>query len=93
MGTATARLMSGAGRIESAIPLTLPSPPFSGERGIRGAFARMGRGEFEARCSKRQAGRPIRAMGATRTRCVKENGKPPMPFGWLLLTLESTETP
>ncbi|NLI83778.1 MAG: type III-A CRISPR-associated RAMP protein Csm5 [Deltaproteobacteria bacterium] len=36
-----------------------------------------------------QARRPITEMGATRTRCVMENGKPPMPFGWLLLTLES----
>jgi hypothetical protein len=29
-------------------------------------------------------------MGATRTRCVMENGKPPMPFGWILLTLDGT---
>jgi len=29
---------------------------------------------------------PIFGMGTTRTRCVMENGKPPMPFGWLMLT-------
>jgi CRISPR-associated protein Csm5 len=37
-----------------------------------------------------QARRPITGMGATRTRCVMENGKPPMPFGWILLTLDGT---
>jgi CRISPR-associated protein Csm5 len=35
-----------------------------------------------------QARKPITSMGATRTRCLMENGKPPMPFGWLLLTLD-----
>jgi CRISPR-associated protein Csm5 len=35
-----------------------------------------------------QARRLITGMGATRTRCVMENGRPPMPFGWLLLTLD-----
>jgi CRISPR-associated protein Csm5 len=38
-----------------------------------------------------QARRHIQEMGSTRTRCVMENGKPSMPFGWLLLTLESIE--
>jgi CRISPR-associated protein Csm5 len=38
-----------------------------------------------------QAHRPIQEMGATRTRCVMENGKQPMPFGWLLLTMESIQ--
>lgn len=38
-----------------------------------------------------QARRPIQEMGATRTRCVMENGKPSMPFGWLLMTLESIQ--
>ena len=28
---------------------------------------------------------PITGMGATRTRCLMENGKTPMPFGWLML--------
>lgn len=32
--------------------------------------------------------RPIIGMGSTRTRCVMENNKPPMPFGWLMLTLQ-----
>ncbi len=36
-----------------------------------------------------QARRPIRDMGATRTRCAIEGGKPAMPFGWLILTIES----
>jgi CRISPR-associated protein Csm5 len=36
-----------------------------------------------------QARMAISGMGATRTRCVMENGKPPMPFGWLLLILDS----
>lgn len=36
-----------------------------------------------------QARRPIKDMGASRTRCLMENQKPPMPFGWLMLTLES----
>lgn len=36
-----------------------------------------------------QARKPIFDMGSTRTRCLMENGKPPMPFGWLLLTLET----
>lgn len=36
-----------------------------------------------------KARRPILGMGATRTRCVMENGKPPMPFGWLLMTLDT----
>lgn len=31
---------------------------------------------------------PITGMGSTRTRCVMENGKHPMPFGWLMLTLD-----
>ena len=35
-----------------------------------------------------QARKPITNMGATRTRCLMENGRPPMPFGWLLLTLD-----
>jgi CRISPR-associated protein Csm5 len=35
-----------------------------------------------------QARRPITDMGATRSRCVMENGLPPMPFGWILLSLE-----
>jgi CRISPR-associated protein Csm5 len=37
-----------------------------------------------------QARKPITNMGATRTRCLMENGSPPMPFGWLLLTLDCT---
>lgn len=40
-----------------------------------------------------QARRPIEHMGSTRTRCVMENERPPMPFGWLLLTLESVQGP
>jgi CRISPR-associated protein Csm5 len=35
-----------------------------------------------------QARRSITGMGATRTRCAMENGRPPMPFGWLLLALD-----
>jgi CRISPR-associated protein Csm5 len=31
---------------------------------------------------------PITDMGSTRTRCLMENGKPAMPFGWLMLTLD-----
>jgi CRISPR-associated protein Csm5 len=31
---------------------------------------------------------PITDMGATRTRCIMENGKKPMPFGWIMLTLD-----
>jgi CRISPR-associated protein Csm5 len=38
-----------------------------------------------------QSRKPIEDMGATRTRCVMENGKPLMPFGWMLLTLDSEE--
>lgn len=38
-----------------------------------------------------QARKPIEQMGATRTRCVMENGNTPMPFGWLLLTLDSVD--
>jgi CRISPR-associated protein Csm5 len=34
--------------------------------------------------------KPIIGMGATRTRCMMENHKPPMPFGWLLLRLEGS---
>ncbi|ABK17036.1 type III-A CRISPR-associated RAMP protein Csm5 [Syntrophobacter fumaroxidans] len=37
-----------------------------------------------------QARTPIEDMGATRTRCSMENGRPAMPFGWLILTLERT---
>lgn len=35
-----------------------------------------------------QARKPITDMGSTRSRCVMEEGTPPMPFGWLLLTLD-----
>ncbi|HOV84914.1 MAG TPA: type III-A CRISPR-associated RAMP protein Csm5 [Syntrophobacteraceae bacterium] len=38
-----------------------------------------------------QARRPIRDMGSTRTRCLMDNGKPPMPFGWIMMTLESSD--
>ncbi len=36
-----------------------------------------------------QARRPITGMGSTRTRCVMENKPFPMPFGWLLMTLDA----
>lgn len=36
-----------------------------------------------------QARKPIKDMGATRTRCEVEGGKPAMPFGWIILTMES----
>jgi CRISPR-associated protein Csm5 len=35
-----------------------------------------------------QAKRPISDMGSTRIRCLMEDEGPPMPFGWLLLTLD-----
>jgi CRISPR-associated protein Csm5 len=38
-----------------------------------------------------QARRPIEDMGASRTRCAMGGGKPAMPFGWVQLTLESTQ--
>ncbi|MEJ5359432.1 MAG: type III-A CRISPR-associated RAMP protein Csm5 [Desulfobacterales bacterium] len=36
-----------------------------------------------------QAKRPITGMGSTRTRCVMENKSFPMPFGWLIMTLDA----
>lgn len=38
-----------------------------------------------------QARRSITGMGATRTRCALENGRKPMPFGWILMTLDGSQ--
>lgn len=35
-----------------------------------------------------KARKPIEGMGSSRTRCVMENGAPPMPFGWLILSID-----
>lgn len=35
-----------------------------------------------------QATRPINGMGSTRTRCVMENFLTPLPFGWIIMTMD-----
>ncbi len=37
-----------------------------------------------------QARKPIKDMGASRTRCAAEDNRPSMPFGWLILTMDET---
>lgn len=42
----------------------------------------------ELRMGENRQTRTHMAEGTTRTRCAMENGKGPMPFGWLMLTLD-----
>lgn len=36
-----------------------------------------------------QTKRPIHGMGSTRTRCIIDNRNDPVPFGWILMTLDA----
>lgn len=86
------------GRLGNDIVAIDPSQPFwnNADYGMHYVLLRVGRfSHFESLSvdNLRQgynikARQPIHDMGATRTRCMMDNIKPPMPYGWLLLKLE-----
>lgn len=88
------------GRLNGEILTIDPSQPFwnNSEYNMHYVLLRVGRfSHFESLSVDElregyniQAKRPIIGMGATRIRCAMENGKPLMPFGWMILKLQET---
>lgn len=89
------------GKLEDGQNVTIdPDQPFWNNRdyNMRHVLLRIGRfSHFESlsvdelrQGFNAKTKRPILGMGSSRTRCEMESGKPPMPFGWLILRLKET---